>query len=185
MKKMLRTFSSTLNITKLAVTCIIMRMNRVSTPAVIDLTNRKIPFRLFQHEGEINSLEQAARERNQKPEQVVRSIVFRLAEGEFLMVLMPGPGQVPWKGLRHYLNQSRLTSASEEELLQATGYRPGTVNPFGLPVPMRILIDKGIVEQPELSFGSGVRGTAILIRPEDLLKALDSYEIVDLKNLQV
>lgn len=95
------------------------------------------------------------------------------------MVLMPGPAQVPWKALRRYLGQSRLTMASEDELLQATGYRPGTVNPFGLPRPMRILVGTGILDLPEVSLGSGQRGQAILIRPPDILAALDAVETVD------
>lgn len=149
------------------------------TPAIRYLKARGIPFRVFQHAGPVTSLEQAAQERGQQPEQVVRSIVFRLSAGEFVMVLMPGPAQVPWKALRRYLGQSRLTMASEDELLQATGYRPGTVNPFGLPRPMRILVGTGILDLPEVSLGSGQRGQAILIRPPDILAALDAVETVD------
>jgi len=149
------------------------------TPAVDYLRQRSIPFQLFQHTGPVESLEQAAVERSQNPQQVVRSIVFRLAEGEFIMVLMPGPGQIPWKALRQYIGQSRMTMANEEELLEATGYRPGTVNPFGLPQPMRVLIDQGVIDQPQVSFGSGKRGLAILIRPADMLAALDQVEIVN------
>lgn len=149
------------------------------TPAIQYLAERKIPHRLFQHAGPIHSLEQAAQERGESPAQVVRSIVFRLAEGEFIMVLMPGPGQVPWKALRRFLGQSRMTMANEEELLQATGYRPGTVNPFGLPQTMRILIDQGVLAQSEVSLGSGQRGLAILIKPEDMVRGLDGYEVVN------
>ncbi len=154
-------------------------MTAPATSAIQYLQEHGVPFRLFEHAGPIRSLEQAAAERSQGPEQVVRSIVFRVSEGEFVMVLMPGPGQVPWKALRHYLNQSRLTMADEAELLQATGYRPGTVNPFGLPAPMRILVDQGVLDQPEVSFGSGQRGLAILLNPQDMLSALDRYEIVN------
>lgn len=149
------------------------------TPAVDYLRQRSISFQLFQHTGPVESLEQAAVERSQNPQQVVRSIVFRLAEGEFIMVLMPGPGQIPWKALRQYIGQSRMTMANEEELLEATGYRPGTVNPFGLPQPMRVLIDQGVIDQPQVSIGSGKRGLAILIRPADMLAALDQVEIVN------
>lgn len=159
-------------------------MLEIELPAVQFLRERNIPHTLFTHPGPVESLEQAAQERNQRPEQVVRSIVFRLGEEEFLMVLMPGPGQVPWKALRRYLGQSRLTMANEAELLQATGYRPGTVNPFGLPQPMRILIDQGVINQPEVSLGSGKRGLAILINPQDMLSALDTVEVVDFSSSQ-
>ena len=158
-------------------------MNTPATPAIAELQARSVSHRIYQHSGPVESLEQAARERDQRPEQVVRSIVFRLSEQDFIMVLMPGPGQVPWKALRRHLNTSRLTMASEEELLAATGYRPGTVNPFGLPHPMRVLIDRCILDLPEVSLGSGQRGLAILITPTGLLAALPDKEVVDFSTL--
>lgn len=153
-------------------------MSTNEPPAVQELRERGIPHRLFKHAGPVESLEQAALERDEQPEQVVRSIVFRLAEESFLMVLMPGPAQVPWKALRRHLGISRLTMASESELLEATGYRPGTVTPFGLPHPMPVIVDQAVLDQPEISLGSGERGLAILMRPKDLLAALDQPEIV-------
>lgn len=154
-------------------------MTNLDSPAIQYLQQHGVPHTIFQHAQPVHSLEQAAQERSQRPEQVVRSIVFRLAQGEFIMVLMPGPGQVPWKALRRYLGQSRISMATEAELLQATGYRPGTVNPFGLPQPMRVLVDQGVLAQPAVSLGSGRPGLAILMQPADLLKALDQVDIVD------
>src|SRR5574338_1504971 len=146
--------------------------------SAVELRQRGVSFRLFHHNGSVHSLEQAASERGEQPEQVVRSIVFRLAEGSFIMVLMPGPAQVPWKALRRHLGQSRLTMASEDELLEATGYRPGTVNPFGLPRPMPVLVDQSVLDQPEVSLGSGIPGVAIIMHPRDLLAALNQPVIV-------
>jgi Cys-tRNA(Pro)/Cys-tRNA(Cys) deacylase len=108
------------------------------TPVAQYLQQKNIPHREFVHPGPIRSLEQAAEERGQQPEQVVRSILFRLSEDEFVMVLMAGPRQVSWKALRRYLGQSRLTMAKDEEVLAATGFQPGAVSPFGLPHPLRI-----------------------------------------------
>ena len=49
----------------------------LSTPVSRVLDSENIPYRLFTHQGPIHSLEQAARERGQRPEQVVRSLLFR------------------------------------------------------------------------------------------------------------
>ena len=49
-----------------------------TTPAGEALRKLGIPHRTFRHAGAVNSLEQAASERGQKPEQVVRSLVFRI-----------------------------------------------------------------------------------------------------------
>jgi Cys-tRNA(Pro) deacylase len=132
----------------------------------------RIPFRLFQHSGSVDSLEQAARERGQSPDQVVRSLVFRLAKGEFVMVLVAGDRQVSWPALRRFVGRSRVSLAGEAEVLAATGYARGAVSPFGLPQPMRVLIDESVIAQSEISIGSGLRGTAVLLRSEDLLRAL-------------
>jgi len=143
------------------------------------LHEKNIPHRVFTHPGPVNSLEQAAREREQQPEQVIRSILFRLAEGEYLMVLMAGPAQIPWKVLRKHVGQSRLTMANAEEVLDVTGYEIGAVGPFGLPKPLQILVDANLLTQEEVSLGSGLRGTTIFIRVEDLMRALGEVEIVD------
>jgi len=147
-------------------------------PVSLALLEKNIPHRVFTHPGPVTSLEQAAHERGQQPEQVIRSILFRLAEGEYLMVLMAGPAQIPWKALRKFVGQSRLTMASAEEVLEVTGYEIGAVGPFGLPAPLRILIDASVVAQDEVSFGSGVRGTTIFIGVEDLMRALGEVEVV-------
>jgi Cys-tRNA(Pro)/Cys-tRNA(Cys) deacylase len=149
------------------------------TPVAQYLQQKNIPHREFVHPGPIRSLEQAAEERGQQPEQVVRSILFRLSEDEFVMVLMAGPRQVSWKALRRYLGQSRLTMAKDEEVLAATGFQPGAVSPFGLPHPLRILVDTSLQAQEELSIGSGVRGATIILRTDDLLRALPATEIGD------
>jgi Cys-tRNA(Pro) deacylase len=152
-----------------------------STPVALALDEMNIPYRLFVHPGPVHSLEQAAEERGQAPEQIIRSILFRLALGEYVMVLMAGPQQISWTALRSYIGRSRLTMAKREEVLQATGYELGAVAPFGLPQPMRVLADPSIFTPDEVSIGSGVRGTTIVMQTADLRRALPDVEIVELQ----
>ncbi len=152
-------------------------MTHDSTPVTDVLQAAGIPHRLFRHPGPVRSLEQAAEERRQRPEQVIRSILFRLEEGHYLMVLMAGPRRISWPALRRYLGQSRLTLASQEEVLAETGYELGAVSPFGLPAPLRVLVDESVLAQPgEISIGSGVRGSTVIMQREDLLRALGPAE---------
>ena len=122
-------------------------------------------------------MEKAAEVRGQTPDQVVRSILFRMAEDEYLMVLMAGPEQIDWGALRRYLGVSRITMANKDDVLRVTGYPIGAVAPLGLPRPIRILVDDGLLALDEISLGSGVRGTAILMQAADLLSAIENYEI--------
>jgi Cys-tRNA(Pro)/Cys-tRNA(Cys) deacylase len=165
-------------------------------PAALALGRIGIPYRLFRHVGPVASLEQAAIERGQTVEQVIRSILFRLprrppADGmahgrhdaarltgsEFVMVLMAGPAQISWPALRAYLGRSRISMAGEDEVLSATGYRVGAVSPFGLPAPIRTLVDEAVFTPEEVSIGSGVRGVSIILRTDDLRRALAGAEV--------
>ncbi|MCC6191805.1 MAG: YbaK/EbsC family protein [Anaerolineales bacterium] len=146
-------------------------------PVARVLAAQSVPHRVFRHPGPVHSLEQAARERGLLPEQVIRSIVFRAAEGNYVMVLVAGARQVAWRALRRYLGQSRLTTATEAELLEATGYAAGAVAPFGLPRPMRVLLDESVLAQPEISIGSGERGVTIILASDDLRAALPASEV--------
>lgn len=147
--------------------------------AALALLAKSIPFTLFTHTEPVKSLEDAAAARGQVPSQVVRSILFRLGAGQFCMVLIAGPGQISWPKLRAYLGLSRLSMASESEVLAQTGYRVGAVSPMGLPLPIRILADNNVFEPREISIGSGIRGTAILMKSSDLFKSIDNLEIDD------
>jgi prolyl-tRNA editing enzyme YbaK/EbsC (Cys-tRNA(Pro) deacylase) len=149
-------------------------------PVARALAELRISYRLFVHAGPVHSLEQAAHERQQLPDQVIRSIVFRVGRDEFLMALMAGDRQIAWPALRRYLGQSRLALATEDEVRSVTGYERGAIAPFGLPSPMRILADESIFAHEEISLGSGVRGTAVIMTSSALQRALGDVEVVDL-----
>jgi Cys-tRNA(Pro) deacylase len=139
-----------------------------------------VPHKIFRHEIPVNSFEQAASDRGQRPEQVVRSILFRIAEDEFIMALVAGPAQVSWKILRKYLGRSRVSMATEDEVFAVTGYRIGTVGPFGLPNQLKVLIDASVMREEEISIGSGMRNTAIILKSADLHHALNNADVVSL-----
>lgn len=149
-------------------------------PVSIALETLGIPHKIFRHEIPVTSFEQAARDRGQRPGQVVRSILFRIAEDEFIMALVAGPDQISWKALRKHLGRSRVSMASEEEVLAVTGYPIGTVGPFGLPRPLKVLVEAGVMKEEEVSIGSGMQNTAIILKSDDLYHALKDAEIVEL-----
>jgi Cys-tRNA(Pro)/Cys-tRNA(Cys) deacylase len=150
-------------------------------PASIALEELGVPHKIFRHESPVTSFEQAASDRGQRTSQVVRSILFRIAKDESaIMVLVAGPAQVSWKTLRKYLGRSRISMATEDEVFAVTGYRVGTVSPFGLPNQLRVLIDPSVMKEEEISIGSGIRNTAIILKSADLRHALQDADVVSL-----
>ena len=157
-------------------------MPDASPPASLALGSLGIEHRLFLHEGSVTSFEQAARERGQRPAQVVRTILFQVRAGEYVMALMAGRAQVDWKKLRQLAGRSRVRMATDEEVLKVTGYRVGTVSPFGMKNQVRVLIDASVLREEEVSVGSGVRNTAIILKSADLRRALKNAQVVALES---
>lgn len=149
-------------------------------PASLALDAMGIEHRVFIHERPVTSFEEAASHRNQRPGQIVRSILFNIRPEEYLMVLVAGPDQIDWKKLRQFVKRSRVRMATEEEVLEVTGYRIGTVSPFGLKNQVQVLIDASVLKEAEVSIGSGVRNMAIIMKSADLRQALSTSEIVSL-----
>lgn len=144
-----------------------------STPVTRALDHLGIEYQLHVHERPLRSLEQAAEERGLEPDQIVRSLLFRLEDGSFVLALMPGMEKVNWAKLRKYLEVSRMTTATSQEVLEVTGYETGAVSPFGLPQPLRLLVDRKIFTHEEISIGAGIRNAGVVLKRQDLLDALD------------
>ncbi len=151
-----------------------------SSPAISFLTEKKIKFSLFQSLTIHNSIESVAKERGQQPEQLIRTLVFRLPNENFICTLIPGNFQVRWKILRDYFNTNRITMASPDEVEQITGYKIGTVSPFGLKSEIPIIIDPKVFAFEEISLGSGIKSLAIIMGSNDLNVLLPTAKILNL-----
>ncbi len=148
-------------------------MAEVETPATNDLNRRGIRFRTYVHSEPIGSLEEAAEARGLDPEQIVRSLLFRLEGGDYVLVLMPGPEQVDWTKLRHHLEVSRVTTARPAEVERVTGYPPGAVSPFGLRKQVRLLADWRILSHDEVSIGAGMKNAGLVLSSKALIELLE------------
>jgi Cys-tRNA(Pro)/Cys-tRNA(Cys) deacylase len=143
-----------------------------STPVTQALEALAVPHRLHVHAGEVRSLAQAARERGLSPGQIVRSLLFRLESGEFVLVLVAGPAKVSWPRLRRHLGVSRITTATPPEVLEITGCEPGAVSPYGLRRRIRILADHSLRSHDTLSIGAGIRNAGVVLARHDLERTL-------------
>jgi Cys-tRNA(Pro) deacylase len=137
------------------------------------LDESAIDYQLHVHETPLRSLEQAAEERGLAHEQIVRSLLFRLEDHSHLMLLVAGPGKVSWPQLRQHLGVRRLTTASDQDVLEVTGFPPGAVSPVGMKNAMRILGDARIKDQEVVSIGAGMPNAGVILRTKDLLRIVD------------
>lgn len=129
-----------------------------------------IKFTVTSH-GPVASLAEAAAARGLEPGQVLKTIVVRRGEEDFLLVLVPGGRTISWPKLRALLGVSRLSMPSAAGALAATGYEPGTITPFGAERSWPVIADAAI-SSGAVSIGGGAHGTAFTVESGDLVRVL-------------
>lgn len=139
------------------------------TAAVAAVRAAGVRHRVVEFEP-VGSVEEAAVARGVPLHAVTKTIVVRRGEGDLLMVLVPGDRTIDWRRLRVHLGVSRLSLASGEEAHAATGYRPGTITPFGSTAALPVIADASM--EGSVSVGGGAPGVAIEMDAADLVQAL-------------
>ena len=139
-------------------------------PAVTAVAASGIAFRIVEH-GPVRSLAEAARARGVEPRDVVKTIVVRLAEGDYRFVLVPGDRVISWPKLRSLLGIARMSMPDAATAKAATGYERGTITPFGSSTPWPVIADER-VRGREISLGGGRHGVALAVAADAALEAL-------------
>lgn len=125
----------------------------------------------------VRSLAEAALARGVEPRDVVKTLVVRRADGDYLFVLVPGDREISWPKLRAHLGVNRLSMPDKDRARDVTGYERGTITPFGSTTAWPVVADLAVLGRT-VSIGAGAHGAAATAYADDLLRALGA-EIVD------
>lgn len=131
-----------------------------------------VTHRVIRH-GPVRSLTEAAQARGVAPADVVKTMVVRRGEGDFLFVLVPGDRAISWPKLRRVLGVSRLSMPDADVARQATGYERGTITPLGSARPWPVVADERLRGR-EITLGAGEHGVALAVNADEILGALDA-----------
>jgi Cys-tRNA(Pro) deacylase len=121
--------------------------------------------------GRVGSLEEAAAARGVEPRDIVKTLVVRRSEGDYLFVLVPGDREVSWPKLRAHLGVSRLSMPDADTARDVTGYVRGTITPFGSLTAWPVVADTTLTGRP-ISIGAGAHGVAATANADDVVAAL-------------
>jgi Cys-tRNA(Pro) deacylase len=132
-----------------------------------------IRFRITRH-GRVGSLAEAAAARGLEPGQILKTIVVRRADDDFLFVLVPGGRTISWPKLRALLGVSRLSMPDQHVALEVTGYERGTITPFGSLRAWPVFADSRVAEEGTVSIGAGAHGVAATVDGAELVRVLSA-----------
>ena len=142
-----------------------------STPAIDAVEAAAIPHRVVRTER-ASSAEESARFQGIETHQLLRTIVVRRAEDDYLFVLVPAGRRFDWPKLRELLGVRRMTLPDAEEARSVTGYERYTITPFGSTRAWPVVADAAIAAEPVVSVGGGGFGINLHLAPSDLVAAL-------------
>jgi Cys-tRNA(Pro)/Cys-tRNA(Cys) deacylase len=147
-------------------------MQSDDTPALAALRDTGLEHRVLRH-GPVRSLAEAAEARGVEPEDVVKTLVVRRGEDDYLFVLVPGDRSISWPKLRTLLGVSRMSMPDATTAKEVTGYERGTITPFGATRAWPVVADER-VRGRRITLGGGAHGVAVAVDADRTLQTLQA-----------
>jgi len=143
------------------------------TQAIRALRQHKIEVSIYPYKyEEKGGTAVAANELNVDEHLVVKTLVMEDGNGHPFLILMHGDKEVSTKALARDLGVKTVRPCDPKVAHKHTGYLVGGISPFGTKKPLRIYIEKTIVNLKKIYINAGKRGLLAEISPKDLVKLL-------------
>lgn len=153
-----------------------------SNPALDALAASGLEHEITRH-GRVGSLAEAAAARGVEPADVIKTMVVRRGEDDHLLVLVPGDRTIAWPKLRELLGANRLSMPDADAAFAVTGFRRGTITPFGTTRPLPVVADERVLGR-RVSIGAGEHGVAATVDGDAIVAHLGA-QVADVTDADV
>ena len=147
-------------------------MEGVTNPALDAIAATGLDHRVIRH-GPVASLAEAAAAREVDIPDVVKTLVVRRGEDDYVFVLVPGDRVISWPKLRSLLAVNRLSLPDAAAAKAATGYERGTITPFGSTRAWPVVADERLSGRT-VTLGGGEHGVAVAVETDAVVRILDA-----------
>ena len=110
------------------------------TPAISAVAASGVPYTVVRTER-ASSAEESAAFQGIPVGALLRTIVVRRGDDDYVFVLVPAGRRFDWPRLREHLGVRRLTLPDAEEAREVTGYERYTITPFGSTRAWPVIVD--------------------------------------------
>ncbi len=107
-------------------------------------------------------------------EQVFKTLLCKLHDGEHVFAVVPGDGELDLKKLAAAAGAKKAELASLKEVEPLTGYVRGGVTVMGAKKPFRAFADDTLELFDTVSVSAGQRGLQLLLAAADYLRASEA-----------
>ena len=106
--------------------------------------------------------------------EVLKSLVFRADETEFLFVLLASDANVSTRKVGRVTGHKHVEAASPREAERVTGYLVGGISPLGARHRLPTILDRTTADPAHLVINAGARGTLVRLATADLIAVTDA-----------
>lgn len=117
-----------------------------------------------------SSLEEAAGLLGIEPREIVKTLVVKRHDGDFLFALVPGGRKISWAKLRALVGVNKLSLPPADAALVATGYGRGTITPLGSTNAWPVYVDESVAGC-RVAMGAGEHGYSAFVDIDALVGA--------------
>jgi Cys-tRNA(Pro)/Cys-tRNA(Cys) deacylase len=144
--------------------------------AVRLLDERKVRYELRDYDVDPNDLsaESVAAKIGLPPEQVFKTLVVQGDRNGVCMAVVPGDAELDLKALAKLTGDRRIEMVPLKDVQPLTGYIRGGVTALAAKKDFPVYLDETAVLFDVISVSAGVRGTQILLNPEDYIAAVNA-----------
>ena len=108
---------------------------------------------------------------------VIKTLVMEDEAREPLIVLMHGDRQVSTKNLARAAGVKSIEPCKPEVAQRHSGYLVGGTSPFATRKPMRVFVERSVLELPRIFVNGGRRGHLVSLAPTVLTELLDAKPV--------
>jgi prolyl-tRNA editing enzyme YbaK/EbsC (Cys-tRNA(Pro) deacylase) len=115
----------------------------------------------FVERPQAGSLEEAAALLGIPASRIIKTLVVKRHDGEFLFALVPGDRQLSWAKLRGVVGVNKLKLPEASVAFDATGFERGTIVPLGSTTAWPVYADSRIAGR--IGLGAGEHGLSAFV----------------------
>lgn len=145
----------------------------MKTNATRQLDNLGIAYELREYEVDPDDLSaiKVAAQIGLPPRQVFKTLVAKGDLHGIVLAVVPGDLEVDLKALARVSGNRKMELAPVSQLPQLTGYIRGGVTALACKKSYPVYLDQSATLHPVIAVSAGVRGTQILLEPQNYIRA--------------
>ncbi|MEK6397546.1 MAG: Cys-tRNA(Pro) deacylase [Terriglobus sp.] len=152
---------------------------KTNAARLLDKLNIKYETREYEVNPDDLTAGTVARKINMPVEQVFKTLLCRLNDGEYVFGVVPGNSELDLKKLAVAAGAKKAELASLKDVEPLTGYIRGGVTVMGAKKAFRAFADETLELFDTITVSAGMRGMQLLMAPADYLRAAEA-EVADL-----